>query len=230
MDIRLINLFKSYKTSEDRYIDSINGINVDINYQNYVSFVGPSGCGKSTLLNMITGILKPTKGEVYWGKYPITKTSDKIICEIRRKKFGIIFQETKFVNELNVEDNILLPLVISSIPVEQKIKYCNILMEKLKIYNIRKRYPDQISGGEKKKVAIARALINNPEIIVADEPTANLDNNSAIEVFNIFTNLNKMGLTVIIATHDERFGNYCKEVYFMENGQIKKFLSKESKQ
>ncbi len=226
MDLKLINVTKKYKSIDENYIDSLDSINIDVNYGNYTSFVGPSGSGKTTLLSIITGNLRPSSGDVYWGKYSLLKSSEKDISLIRKKKFGIVFQETNFINDLNVEDNILLPLVINYINSGEKNKYFNTLIDSLNIAKLKKRLPVELSGGEKKKVAIARALINNPEILVADEPTANLDENSAKEVFNIFSNLNNLGLTIIIATHDIRFGTYCKETYYMLKGKIESFSSR----
>jgi ABC-type lipoprotein export system ATPase subunit len=227
MDIKLMNISKKYKSVGNKFIISIDSINIDINYGNYISFVGPSGSGKSTLLKTITSNLRPTSGEVFWGKYRLSSISEKYITYLRRSKFGIIFQDNQFIYDMSAEDNILLPLAINNTPIREKYKYYNTLMESLNISELKKRLPHELSGGEKKKVAIARSLINNPEILVADEPTANLDEISAREVFNIFGNLNKLGLTIIIATHDPRFGNYCKEMYFMANGRIESFKSKD---
>lgn len=229
MDIRLINVKKKYKSTDDKFVQSLESVNLDINYSNYTSFVGPSGSGKTTLLNIITGNLKPSSGDVFWGKHSLSKSPDQEISNIRKRKFGIVFQETCFINELNVEDNILLPLVINYTKISDKMKYYKTLLESLNIVKLKNRKPLELSGGEKKKVAIARALINNPEILIADEPTANLDELSAKEVFNIFSNLNKMGLTIVLATHDERFGAYCNETYHMKNGKIEEFTSKSPK-
>jgi putative ABC transport system ATP-binding protein len=228
MDIRLINVNKDYRSIDDQFLRSLEGVNIDINYQNYVSFVGPSGSGKSTLLNIITGVLRPTSGDVYWGKTSLSKASDVDVSSIRRSKFGIVFQDARFINEMTVEENILLPLVITSTDIRQKKKYYQTLLERMNIVKLRNRFPEELSGGEKKKVAIVRALINNPEILVADEPTSNLDETSAREVFNIFSNLNRLGLTIVIATHDERFGAYCNETYWMSHGKIDKFTSRSS--
>lgn len=228
MDIRLINVTKRYKSLENHYIDSLDNLNIDINYQNYTCFVGPTGSGKSTLLNIITGIIKPTSGEVFWGKTGLSRSSDSVISYKRRKLFGIVFQDARFISELSVEDNILLPLVITSADLPEKRRYYETLMEKMNITDLRKRMPDELSGGEKKKVAIVRALINNPGILIADEPTSNLDDASAREVFNIFTNLNKLGLTIVVATHDERFSQFCKEIYYMSRGRIERFVSREN--
>jgi putative ABC transport system ATP-binding protein len=227
MDIKLINVTKKYKSTDEMFISSLELINIDINYGNYISFVGPSGSGKTTLLKIITGNLKPTSGDVFWGKFSIMKNTEKKVFMLRKKVFGIVFQDTNFINELNVEDNIFLPLVINYIDIAEKRKYFNTLVENLNINKLKKRYPYELSGGEKKKVAIARALMNSPEILIADEPTANLDEYSAREVFNIFSNLNKMGLTIIIATHDVRFGAYCKETYYLQKGKIERFMSKD---
>jgi putative ABC transport system ATP-binding protein len=229
MDIRLINISKKYKTVEDNYIQSLARLNLDINYGNYTSFVGPSGSGKTTLLKIITGNLRPTTGDVFWGKVSLSKNKDNKVCEIRRKKFGIVFQEANFIQELSIEDNILLPLAINYQDIGEKRNYYETLLERLNIVKLKKRLPYELSGGEKKKASIARALIHSPEILIADEPTANLDENSARELFNIFSNLNSLGLTIIIATHDERFSLYCKDTYFMEDGCIKQFSCKDVK-
>lgn len=226
MDIRLINIAKNYKASEGEYVSALRGINVDINSQNFVSFVGPSGSGKSTLLNIIIGLIQPSMGNVYWGSNSLSKTSDKTISAFRRKKFGIVFQEPRFIPGLTVEENILLPLVINSVPITEKIEYYKTLLKKLQVTELRHRMPDQLSGGERKKVSIVRALISNPEFLIADEPTANLDEKTVAEVFNIFYNLNKLGLSVIVATHDERFAKYARETYFVENGTIVRFASR----
>jgi putative ABC transport system ATP-binding protein len=227
MDIRLINISKKYKTSEGKYIDALKGINIDINYQNFISFVGPSGSGKSTLLNIIIGLIQSSVGNVFWGKDCLSKSPDNLIAYLRRTKFGIVFQDTRFVPELTVEENILLPLVINSTSLPEKKEYYNTLLKKLNITDLRKRMPDQLSGGEKKKASIVRALINNPEILVADEPTANLDEQTVREVFNIFYNLNKLGLTVVVATHDERFAKFARETYFLKDGIVDGFSSRE---
>ena len=226
MDIRIINISKKFKSAEEKYINCLSQISVDINYGNYVSFVGPSGSGKTTLLNILTGLLSPTSGDVFWGKNSLQKSPAGVIRGIRKHAFGIVAQETQFVQELNVQDNILLPLTINYSSLMKKRKDYISLMERLNILQLAERFPFEQSGGERRKVAIARALIGNPQVLVADEPTANLDDASAREVFNIFQNLNKLGLTIVIATHDERFGKFCKETYFMRNGKIEKFSAK----
>lgn len=226
MDIRLINVSKNYRSSEGHYIQALNMVNIDINYQSYVSFLGPTGSGKSTLLNIITGILKPSTGDVYWGKHSLMKSSDAMISANRRKSFGIVFQEPRFVPELTVEENILLPLVINAIDIASKKDYYLTLLEKLQITALRNRLPYNLSGGEKRKVTIARALISNPDYLIADEPTSNLDDGAAQEVFNIFYNLNRLGLTVLVATHDERFAKYARETYFLSRGSIENYIAK----
>ncbi len=225
MDIRLINITKNYKSTEGAYIEALQLINIDINYQSYLSFVGPSGSGKSTLLSIITGIIKPSTGDVYWGKNSLMKSTDREISTQRRKNFGIVFQDSRFISELTVEENILLPLVINSVDIAEKRDYYHTLLEKLQIKDLRHRQPYNLSGGEKRKVSIARALISNPEYLVADEPTSNLDDETAQQVLNIFHNLNRLGLTVIVATHDERFATYARETYYMKQGRIAKYVN-----
>lgn len=227
MDIRLINIGRSFHSTKNTQISALSTVNLDVNEESYISFVGPTGSGKSTLLNIVTGVLHPSHGDIYWGRNSLSKTSDRVISKIRREKFGIVFQEPRFVDELNVEENILLPLVFNGQNLMKKKEYYETLCEKLKLGGLKKQLPSRLSGGEKRKVAIARALISNPEVLIADEPTSNLDDHAADEVFSIFSNLNRLGLTLLVATHDERFANYAKETYFLEKGKIVDFRSKE---
>jgi|YNPBryulayer2012_1023412.scaffolds.fasta_scaffold09255_2 ABC-type lipoprotein export system ATPase subunit len=224
MQIRLINITKHYRVTEDKTLTSLKKINLDINEGDYISLVGPSGSGKTTLLHTILGILQPSEGEVFWNKIALSRTPDSTVCAIRRKAFGIVFQESQFVDDLSVGDNILLPLVINNIPVRAKKDYYQTLCEKLRIVHLLSLFPFQLSGGERKKVSIARALIHSPEILIADEPTANLDEKSSIEIYNIFKNLNQLGLTILVATHDVSFSQYCKESYSIQNGEIMDFV------
>jgi len=226
MNIKIMNVSKRFQSIEGKYIESLKGINLDINYGNYLSFIGPSGSGKTTLLKIISGNLRPTTGEVLWGKHRLSRLKERDIHYLRRSIFGIVFQDSYFINDLNVQDNILLPLAINNVLIKEKMEYYNSLMNSLGIDKLQKRFPIELSGGEKRKVAIARALISSPVVLIADEPTANLDEASAKDLFNIFRNLNKMGLTIIVATHDERFGKFCKETYFMRDGRIEEFFSR----
>jgi putative ABC transport system ATP-binding protein len=226
MNIKIMNVSKRFQSIEGKYIESLKGINLDINYGNYLSFIGPSGSGKTTLLKIISGNLRPTTGEVLWGKHRLSRLKERDIHYLRRSIFGIVFQDSYFINDLNVQDNILLPLAINNVLIKEKMEYYNSLMNSLGIDKLQKRFPIELSGGEKRKVAIARALISSPVVLIADEPTANLDEASAKDLFNIFRNLNKMGLTIIVATHDERFGKFCKETYFIRDGRIEEFFSR----
>ena len=227
MEIKLINVTKNYKSSEENYIQALQIINMDINERSYISFVGPSGSGKSTLLNIIAGNIRPTTGDIYWGRKALSKTGNSIICAERRKKFGIVFQDIRLITDMNIEENILMPLVINSIDTDSKKSYLETLLERLRIKDLRYRMPEQLSGGELRKVSVARALINSPEVLIADEPTSNLDERSAHEVFSILYNLNQMGLTIVVATHDDRFSEYAEETYYLEKGSIVKFTRKE---
>lgn len=223
MDIRLINLEKRYFSSKGHYIQALSGINLDINDGNYIALVGPTGSGKSTLLNILTGLIKPTKGEIYWGNLCLNKATDKEINQKKRALFGIVFQDNPFIPELTVRENIVLPLIINGITPQSKKDYFEKLVQKLHIEHLVHRYPDELSGGERRKVSIARALMGNPKILIADEPTTNLDQRVAEEVLNILANLNQLGLTILVSTHDKRFTRFAKESYFMNQGRIEHF-------
>ncbi len=223
MQIRLINITKRYKVTQEKMLLSLKRVNLDINEGDYISLVGPSGSGKTTLLHTALGLLRPTEGDVFWNKVCLSHASDREISALRRRYFGIVFQEAQFVDDLTVGDNILLPLLINGISVRSKQAYFRTLCEKLRIDHLVHLYPYQLSGGERKKASIARALIHSPEILVADEPTANLDEKSALEIYNIFQNLNQLGLTILVATHDVRFREYCREAYSISEGEITGF-------
>ncbi|MCX7882081.1 MAG: ABC transporter ATP-binding protein [Brevinematales bacterium] len=223
MQIRLINITKRYRVTQEKTLVSLKRVNLDINEGDYLSLVGPSGSGKTTLLHTALGLLRPTEGDVFWNKLSLSHASDAEISAMRRRYFGIVFQEAQFVDDLTVADNIVLPLLINGIAVNSKRVYFKTLCEKLRIDHLVHLYPYQLSGGERKKVSIARALIHSPEILVADEPTANLDEKSAQEIYHIFQNLNQLGLTIVVATHDVRFREYCREAYSILDGEITGF-------
>lgn len=223
MDIRVINVSKRFPSADGLFVDSLRQITVDVNGGSYITFVGPSGSGKTTLLNVITGLIRPTSGELFWGKYSLLQSGAGAVRSVRKRLFGIVPQEASFVDELNAEENILLPVIINQGDLLQGKRDLSALKDRLGIKNVLRRYPDQLSGGERRRIALARALIIRPEILVADEPTANLDEVSSREVFRLFQQMNKSGMTVVLATHDERFGKFCRESYYLRDGRIEKF-------
>jgi lipoprotein-releasing system ATP-binding protein len=215
-----IHIGKTFR--EQPGIPILNNINIDIQKGEYVSLMGRSGCGKSTLLYILSTMDTDYNGELYIDKELMTGKKPRRLAEVRNEKIGFVFQFHYLLNEFPVLKNVMLPaLKMARLPL---LDIETRAMEWLKILGIEKlapKYPNQLSGGEKQRVAIARALINSPCIILADEPTGNLDKKNSDLIFDIFQNLSKdFGQTILIVTHDPGFANRTKRIIQMEDGKI----------
>ncbi len=218
--IVLKNVSKYYKTEGEKLL-ALSNVNLTIEEGDFIGIMGPSGAGKSTLLLIIATIESPSFGEVYIDSIPISQMLDSDLQLIRLNKIGMVFQDYYLISSLSALENVLLPLEISrkfNNPIAKAI-------ELLKMVGIKEnRFNDNVnkfSGGEKQRIAIARALANDPDIIIADEPTANLDTKNSKIIMDIFTNINKhLKKTIIIATHDPKVLAYTEKVYFINDGKI----------
>ncbi len=201
--IRLQNIEKVYRTSTVETM-ALSSISLDIAKGEFLSIMGPSGCGKSTLLNIIGLLDAPTKGNIQIDEQTTDHLSDKQLANFRNKKLGFIFQSYHLINDLKVLDNVELPLLYRTSSASERKKLASEALEKVGLSNRVKHFPTQLSGGQKQRVAIARAIVGNPEIILADEPTGNLDSAMGGEIMDILLHLNKTeGATIIMVTHDE---------------------------
>ncbi len=201
--IRLQNIEKVYRTDTVETL-AINNISLNINKGEILSVMGPSGCGKSTLLNIMGLLDKPTKGNIQIDGQTTEKLSDKQLAQFRNKKLGFIFQSYHLINDLTVLDNVELPLLYRKSTGKERRELASLALEKVGLSNRMKHFPTQLSGGQKQRVAIARAIVGAPEIILADEPTGNLDSAMGNEIMEILLELNKRdGTTIIMVTHDE---------------------------
>jgi putative ABC transport system ATP-binding protein len=201
--IRLNNIEKVYRTDTVETL-ALNSISLNINKGEFLSIMGPSGCGKSTLLNIMGLLDAPTKGEVSIDKYDTTQLNDKRLAAFRNKKIGFIFQSYHLINDLQVLDNVELPLLYRSSTSKETKQLSKEALEKVGLSNRVKHFPTQLSGGQKQRVAIARAIVGQPEIILADEPTGNLDSAMGNEILEILLELNRRdGTTIVMVTHDE---------------------------
>ena len=208
---------KSYLDGKnDRNV--LNSFSVSIEKGTVNTILGESGSGKTTFLSMIEGIEKPTFGKIFYDGKDIYSLTEKQQAKIRGKEFGIIFQDFNLINELNVMDNIKLPLVINHIKFDEE--YYNELIERMNLDRVENSYPDELSGGEKQRVAIARALVTNADIILADEPTGALDQKTGHEVLELLKEINKSGKTVIIVTHDEGIAKMTDRIITISDGRI----------
>jgi putative ABC transport system ATP-binding protein len=201
--IRLQNVEKVYRTDTIQTL-ALNNINLNISKGEFLSIMGPSGCGKSTLLNIMGLLDISTKGQVLIDGQDTTSFSDKQMAQFRNKKIGFIFQSYHLINDLAVQDNVELPLLYRSSSAKERRQLSAEALQKVGLSNRMKHFPKQLSGGQKQRVAIARAIVGNPEIILADEPTGNLDSAMGDEIMNILLQLNSTeGTTIVMVTHDE---------------------------
>jgi putative ABC transport system ATP-binding protein len=217
--ITLKNLEKVYQTNEIETV-ALSNITLEIEKAEFVSIMGPSGCGKSTLLNMIGLLDLPTKGIVQIDSQIIEGWKDKKLAAFRNQKLGFIFQSFHLINDLPVVDNVELPLLYrKGVSAKERRKLALEAIEKVGLSARSKHYPSQLSGGQKQRVAIARAIVGNPEIILADEPTGNLDSNMGNEIMEILQNLNKNErTTIVMVTHDERLAKKTSRIIHLFDG------------
>lgn len=218
--VKLIDVWKTYKTSSVEY-PALRGINLVVNRGEIISIMGPSGSGKTTLLNMIGLLDRPTRGKIYIDGLDTSTLPEHEIADFRNRKIGFVFQTFNLINRLTVYENIELPLIPRGVPVSKRRE----LVEKALIsvggeiswFN---KKPTQLSGGQQQRVSIARAIVGNPNILLADEPTGNLDLASARIVVDTFIKLNRNGLTVIIVTHNPEVANCTEKIYILRDGVI----------
>lgn len=216
--IEMVNLYKQYIQGHTKVL-AINNLNLSIMYGELVSIVGRSGSGKSTLLNLLGGIDTPTSGEIIIAKKSISKMSDDELTKFRSKNIGIVFQNFNLIQELTVLENICLPLDLTK--QKHDIQYINSLIETLELGNRLTHHPSQLSGGQQQRVAIARALVTRPKIILADEPTGNLDKKTGESIFQYIANANRqLGQTFIIVTHNEEIAKKSTRVIALDDGCI----------
>ena len=219
--IRLENVTKVYQTGEVP-VQALNRINLEIQKKSFVSFIGPSGSGKSTLLNLIGCLDKPTEGKVFVNNIDVGLFDRAGSAAFRGKTIGFVFQNFNLIPVLTVYENIEYPLLmLDKLPAKERNDRVSRLLEKVGMTDQKKKYPNQISGGQKQRVAVARALVTNPQIVLADEPTANLDHTTAFKVINIMHEMtNEFGTTFIFSTHDPKIVGEAEVIYTLEDGAV----------
>jgi putative ABC transport system ATP-binding protein len=218
--IKLTNLEKVYSTSTIETL-ALNKVNLHISKGEFVSVMGPSGCGKSTLLNMMGLLDIPSQGKVEIDGSTVEKLADKPMANLRNEKIGFVFQSYHLINDLNVVDNVELPLLYRK-GVSGKVRRQKALtaLEKVGLNARTKHYPTQLSGGQCQRVAIARAIVGDPEIILADEPTGNLDSEMGSEIMNILLDLHRNGTTIVMVTHDETLAKLTQRTIRLFDGSV----------
>ena len=217
--VKTENLGKIFRTEEiETY--ALNGINFHVKEGEFVAIMGPSGCGKSTLLNIVGLLDNPSKGEYIFNQTNVSKLKEKNRTQFRKGNIGFIFQSFNLIDELSVYDNVELPLLYLKMKASERRKKVEDVLKRMKIGHRVKHYPQQLSGGQQQRVAIARAVVSNPKLILADEPTGNLDSKNGVEVMNLLSELNLEGATIIMVTHSERDADFAHRTINMLDGQI----------
>lgn len=213
------NLSKVYRTDEVQ-TTALDKVNLKISEGEFVAIMGPSGCGKSTLLNILGLLDKASSGSYKFLNNEVVGTTEKTKSVLRKKNIGFIFQNFNLIDELSVFENIELPLIYNGVSSSERKKRVQEIMEKIQIDHRGKHYPQQLSGGQQQRVAVARALVTKPKLILADEPTGNLDSNNGNEVMNLLAELHREGSTIVMVTHSAYDAGFASRIINMKDGEI----------
>ena len=217
--IKTIGLSKIFRT-ENVQTTALNEVNIEINRGEFVAIMWPSGCGKSTLLNILGLLDNPTSGELWFLGQEVSRFSENSRTDLRNGNIGFVFQSFNLIDELTVFENVELPLLYAGVPVRERVERVNCALERMQIAHRTEHYPQQLSGGQQQRVAIARAIVTNPHLILADEPTGNLDSINGNEVMALLKELNSEGATVVMVTHSEENAREAGRIVRMMDGCI----------
>lgn len=213
------SLHKIYEMDGEK-VHAVDGVNLKINKGDFLSIIGPSGCGKSTLMHLLGCLDKPTSGKIFLDGEDLSKLSDSELAKIRNQKIGFVFQTYNLLPKTPAIANIELPLIYTNISPKKRKELAINTLKMVGLLDRASHYPSQLSGGQQQKIAIARALINNPSVILADEPTGNLDSKSGQEIILLLKNLNQKGNTIILVTHDHSIAHQAKKIIHLLDGKI----------
>ena len=217
--IEIENLYKVFRTEEVETV-ALNGVSMSVADGEFVAVMGPSGCGKSTLLNILGLLDNPTDGRYRLAGEEVGSLRERQRTRIRRGRIGFVFQSFNLIDELNVEENVELPLRYLGVPARERRQRVTEMLRRMGISHRAQHFPQQLSGGQQQRVAIARAVIGRPQLILADEPTGNLDSRNGIEVMELLSELNREGTTIVMVTHSQRDAAYAQRTVNLFDGQI----------
>ena len=217
--IRIENLSKTFRTEEIE-TTAINSISIEVNDGEFVAIMGPSGCGKSTLLNILGLLDNPSSGKFEFSGIDVSNFKERHRTNLRKSNIGFVFQSFNLIDELTVYQNVELPLVYQKVPALQRKELVEKALVRMGIAHRKNHFPQQLSGGQQQRVAIARAVVSNPKLILADEPTGNLDSSNGNEVMNLLSELNSEGTTIIMVTHSQSDAEHADRVIHLLDGQV----------
>lgn len=216
--IKITNLEKFYRTDEIETV-ALNKMSMEVKKGEFVAVMGPSGCGKSTLLNILGMLDDPDSGSFIFNGEEIAHYNERKRSNLRKRHIGFVFQSFNLIDELTVYENVELPLIYTNVKTTDRKKRVEEVLDKMQIMHRRNHFPQQLSGGQQQRVAISRAVVNNPKLILADEPTGNLDSNNGNEVMALLSDLNAAGTTIVMVTHSEHDAKYSHRVIRMLDGK-----------
>jgi len=219
LTLKVVDLQKTYKLGHIE-VPAVCGVSCEIKKGEFVAITGPSGCGKSTFMHLIGCLDKPTSGKIFLDGDNVADFDDNQLAAIRNKKIGFVFQSFNLLPRLNAEKNVALPLYYADIKADERDRRGHDMLNQVGLGPRAHHKPAEMSGGERQRIAIARALINNPAIILADEPTGNLDSKTSVDIMKIFQDINKQGATIIVVTHEPDIVRYTKRVIKLKDGKI----------
>ena len=217
--IHISNIRKSYFMGSQS-LEVLKGLNLDIYKNEYVALMGPSGSGKSTLMNILGCLDSPTSGTYILNDKDVSKMEDADLAQIRNKEIGFVFQQFNLLPRLSAADNVALPLIYAGIAKKQRREMAMEVLQKVGLADRSHHKPNELSGGQIQRVAIARAMVNSPAIILADEPTGNLDSRTSVEIMDLFSAIQEAGNTVVLVTHEEDIAGYAKRVIRLRDGVV----------
>ncbi len=218
--INLNSVKKIYNIGAEN-VHALDGVDLNINRNEYISIMGPSGSGKSTLMNVVGCLDTPTEGTYFFEGEPVHEMDDNQLASIRNRKIGFVFQTFNLLSKLTSLRNVELPLIYANVPREDRLEHAKSALEKVGLADRMNHKPNELSGGQRQRVAIARALVTNPSIILADEPTGNLDSKSGEEIMNIFDSLHDVGNTIILVTHERYIADHANRTINLLDGKIR---------
>ena len=219
IEVKLSLIHISERTEEVETL-ALNKVSIEVKEGEFVAIMGPSGCGKSTLLNILGLLDNPTSGEYYLNGIEVSRYTEAQRTKLRKGIIGFVFQSFNLIDELNVYENIELPLLYMGVSAAERKKKVQEAMERMAIVHREKHFPQQLSGGQQQRVAIARAVVANPKLILADEPTGNLDSKNGQEVMNLLSELNKEGTTIVMVTHSQHDAGFASRTINLFDGQV----------
>jgi putative ABC transport system ATP-binding protein len=224
--IKFVDIVKTYQIGTIE-VNALRAVSVNIKKNDYVAIMGPSGSGKSTLMNIIGCLDVPTSGNYFLSGHDVSKMTDDQLAEIRNKEIGFVFQTFNLLPRYNALENVMLPMIYSGLSKQDRTEKAIAALENVGLADRMHHKPNELSGGQRQRVAVARALVNNPSLILADEPTGNLDSKTSVDIMNLFAEIHQKGNTIVLVTHEEDIARHAHRIVRLRDGHIESDIKNE---